>query len=147
MLLSIALLSTAIARAEAPMSKWLVAQVAKNLGKTQAEIRESVTEKNCNGMIAAMEGCHYVKLVAREIRMNAQYGRLEKRLAEAKDREKLAKTQRAWIAFRYATCEYESRSHEGGRLYGMEESGCNSSMTEERIKTLRDYADCEGDDC
>ncbi|NHZ93459.1 DUF1311 domain-containing protein [Massilia sp. CCM 8733] len=147
MLLSIALLGAAQARAEAPMNQWLVAAVAKEMGKPVSEIRNSVAAKTCEGRIGPMEECMSVKLAAREIRMRTQYARAQKRLPHARDRDKLAMAQQAWIIFRGASCDYEARTIDDGRSYGVEESACKSSMTEARINTLRAYAECGSDAC
>lgn len=146
-LLSLALLISTLARAEAPANQWLVAAVAKEMGKTPSEIRKSVAAKKCEGQIGPMEECMSVKLAAREIRMRTQYARAHQRLPDARDRDKLARAQQAWLIFRAASCDYEARMMDDGRSYSVEESACKSSMTEARIATLRAYAECGSDDC
>ncbi|NHZ34251.1 lysozyme inhibitor LprI family protein [Massilia rubra] len=147
MLLLLALLSATPARAEAPMNQWLVSAVAKEMGRTPSQIRKSVTENNCEGRLGATEECLSVKLAAREIQMRTQYARAQKRLPEARDRDKLSRAQQAWIIFRGASCEYEATTTGEARSYGVEERACQSSMTETRIKTLRAYAECGNDNC
>ena len=146
-LLLIALLCATLARAEAPVNQWLVAALAKEMGKPPSEIRKSVAAKNCEGQLGPIEECMAVKLAASEIRMHTQYARAHKRLPEARDRERLARAQQAWIIFRGASCDYEAGTMEDGRSSSLEESACKSSMTEARIHTLRAYAECGSDDC
>lgn len=146
-LLSLALLITTFARAEAPVNQWLVAALAKEMGKPPSEIRKSVAAKKCEGRMGLIEECMSVKLAASEIRMRTQYARAHKRLPAARDRDKLARAQQAWLIFRGASCDYEARTIDEGRSYSLEESACKSSMTQARIATLRAYAECGSDDC
>lgn len=146
-LLSITLLCATLARAETPMSPWLVAEVAKEMGTSPAEVRHSVSGKRCEGQGSAMAQCLAVQLAAREVRMRAQYARAQKRLPAARERDKLAKAQQAWILFRGASCDYEAGAFDDGRLRDMEQSACQVSMTEARIKTLRAYAECGAEHC
>lgn len=146
-LLSIALLSGSAAAVEPSLSTSLIDAVAKKMGKTPAEVRQSISGDKCERKVDNMLGCAIVYLHANEIRMNAQFSRAQIRLPHAKDREKLARAQRAWITFRNASCDYEERAHEGSSLYALKEINCHSMMSEARTSTLREYADCGTDAC
>lgn len=52
--------------------------------------------------------------------------------------EALRTAQRAWIAYRDATCESEAWALRGGSAHPMELSGCMAKLTEDRKDDLED---------
>lgn len=146
-LLSITLLYAAPARADTSMTPWLVAEVAKQMGTSPGHVRHSVSGKRCEGQGSTTAECLSVQLAAREVNMRAHYARAQKRLPAARDRDKLARAQQAWILFRGASCDYQAGAFDDGRLRETAQGACQVSMTEARIKTLRAYAECGADDC
>jgi uncharacterized protein YecT (DUF1311 family) len=63
-----------------------------------------------------------------------------------KTRKLLQATQRAWIAFRDAECDYSTADSEGGSIHPMEVSECLTRLTNDRIKQLTADTSCaEGD--
>ena len=55
------------------------------------------------------------------------------------EKVKLKTAQLAWIKFRDAECDYESAENIGGTIYPLIHSGCLTTMTELRIKQLREH--------
>ena len=72
--------------------------------------------------------------------LNEQY----KRLATCN----LAKSQRAWLAYRDAECLFRvGPRDEGGSMWPMSQAGCLEELTKERSAHLARYLTCqEGDD-
>jgi uncharacterized protein YecT (DUF1311 family) len=70
----------------------------------------------------------------------ATYGRMRKEpgYANMPDTEAiLDKSQRAWVAFRDATCDYHYQIYYGGSLAGVEYLACKGDLTKARLKELR----------
>ena len=54
-------------------------------------------------------------------------------------KQKLIKAQRAWLLYRDAEAEFEADEVRGGTAYSMEYNGARTNLTEERVKTLRQF--------
>jgi uncharacterized protein YecT (DUF1311 family) len=54
-------------------------------------------------------------------------------------KQKLINAQRAWLLFRDAEAEFEADEVRGGTAYPMEHDGVLTNLTEERVKTLRQF--------
>ena len=68
--------------------------------------------------------------------MNRFYKSLMPKLS-AKNRQILLKSERAWIAFRDATCEFESSTESGGTLEFIIDAECRVRQTLYRIEDLK----------
>lgn len=82
--------------------------------------------------------------------LNKVYGKVVGALSDdAHAKDLLKKSQRAWIAFRDAECDFQTVDNEGGTIYPMVYVGCQQSLTEARTKQLQSVLDCsEGNgDC
>lgn len=84
---------------------------------------------------------------AADARLNKTYGEIVKRLSgDAGGRKLLQAAQRAWIVFRAAECNFSTAGSKDGSIYPMLVSGCLRRLTEDRIKQLGTYLNCqEGD--
>jgi len=69
-------------------------------------------------------------------RLNKVYGKLLSFPLDAADQKKLRRAQRAWIAFRDAEAEYESKGAEGGSMSTLVYYSTAARLTEQRIKDL-----------
>lgn len=69
--------------------------------------------------------------------LNKVYRELTKE-AGATERAKLRAAQLAWIKFRDAHCDFKSVGNKGGSIYPMVFSFCLASVTNERVKQLRE---------
>lgn len=58
----------------------------------------------------------------------------------------LTATQRAWIAFRDAECDFASSSVAGGSVHPMIRAGCIETLTLARSEDFRQYLACEEGD-
>jgi uncharacterized protein YecT (DUF1311 family) len=59
----------------------------------------------------------------------------------------LRKSQKAWLIYRDATCEYESQGVEGGSLHGAYTLECMKNLTAERVQNLEEYVKCTSAGC
>ena len=63
-----------------------------------------------------------------------------------KQRELFQRSQKAWIAYRTAACDFESSAVQGGSAYGMVKWQCAARMTRARVVELTAMGNCpEGD--
>ena len=58
-------------------------------------------------------------------------------------KDRLKRTQLAWLVWRDATCDFESAGVAGGQAQGRVLSDCLSRLTRERAQALRDRAACK----
>ena len=82
--------------------------------------------------------------------MNKVYKGIEGRLKDDADTTKLlVATQRAWIAFRDAECNFQTSNVRTGTVYPFVNSSCHEGLTQSRTEDLKGYLQCtEGDlDC
>lgn len=84
---------------------------------------------------------------AADQKLNQTYGRIIKRLSGDRETIKLLQSsQRAWIAFRDAECDFRTSASRDGSIHPMEAALCLRDLTEERTKALDAYLRCgEGD--
>ena len=61
-------------------------------------------------------------------------------------KDRLKRTQLAWLVLRDASCEFESGGVTGGPAQGRVLSDCLSRLTRERAQALRDQAACKAGD-
>ncbi|MGV1964164.1 lysozyme inhibitor LprI family protein [Agrobacterium sp. 22-222-1] len=97
-----------------------------------------------------MNICAADALKKSDAEMNKVYKEIERRLKDDADTTKfLVATQKAWIAFRDAECDFTSSTVKGGTAYPFINSSCHDEMTQSRTETLKGYLKCnDGDlDC
>lgn len=74
---------------------------------------------------------------------------LFKQLLEARrgrpQQQLLLKAQRAWLAFRDASCAFEASGYLGGSEASVDATTCARAATEARNAQLRSYASCSAD--
>lgn len=80
-------------------------------------------------------------------KLNKAYGKVRNLLgADAEARKLLQVSQRAWIAFRDAECEFATIDTAGGSTRPLIHAQCLQAMTETRTAQLDAYLNCqEGD--
>lgn len=94
-----------------------------------------------------MNICADADYKAADAHLNQTYGRIVKRLSGDRETTKLLQgSQRAWIAFRDAECDFRTSASRDGSIHPMEVGLCLRDLTEERTKALNAYLHCgEGD--
>jgi uncharacterized protein YecT (DUF1311 family) len=96
---------------------------------------------------ADMNECADISYKASNATLNKLYAQIQQRLKDDPDTRKLLlATQRAWIAYRDAECNFAASATSGGSAYPMIAELCLDGMTQKRIGDLKSYLDCkEGD--
>lgn len=77
--------------------------------------------------------------------LDATYGRLAGKLDDGA-RAALKKAELAWIAFRDATCDFETTANAGGSMRPMVIAACRAKEGKAREMVLKRYLACEGKD-
>jgi len=62
-------------------------------------------------------------------------------------KDKLRKSQSAWISYRDSACDYETMPVREGSLAGWVKNLCLADLTEERILRLKGYRNCTSSGC
>jgi len=94
-----------------------------------------------------MNQCASDELVKIDKLLNGTYKKIEQRLADDPDTKKLLiSSQRAWIKFRDAECDFAASGTAGGSIYPMMVVMCRTQLTSERNNQLSDYLRCEEGD-
>ena len=92
-----------------------------------------------------MNDCAYEDFLA----ANAGYAESNKSVSgklSGKQRDLFRRAQTSWIAYRTATCAFESSAPLGGSAQGMVNWQCAARMTRERVAELAKLGNCpEGD--
>jgi len=94
-----------------------------------------------------MSMCGYYHWVGADIQLNRSYNNLLNKLGTKAAKNKLINAQRAWLAFRDATCKYESDGMSSGTGESVLYNGCLATVTEERNLKLMEYLKCEDTGC
>ncbi|MFD1197482.1 lysozyme inhibitor LprI family protein [Brucella gallinifaecis] len=94
-----------------------------------------------------MTKCANDELSKADKQLNTNYKEIEKRLADDDEAKRLLVTsQRAWVKFRDAECNFSSSATVGGSIHPMMLASCRAQLTEDRNKQFMNYLNCaEGD--
>ena len=89
--------------------------------------------------------CAYEEFLVATEAYAASYKTLAESLAQ-KPRNRLRRTQKAWIAYRTAACDFKSNASQGGSVQDMVKWRCATRMTRARTEELTKLTNCpEGD--
>ncbi|MGI8389177.1 lysozyme inhibitor LprI family protein [Brucella anthropi] len=109
----------------------------------------TLASTNCNDAEdqATMNKCANDDFNHSDKLLNANYRKIEHRLADDQDAMKLlVQSQRAWVKFRDAECNFSAHGTVGGSMHPMMVSMCRAELTKDRNKQLADYLKCEEGD-
>ena len=124
----------------------VVRALSQSSSLSAQEIRENYNACD-SGLTRSMTICAAYKNRAEDLRLNEIYREVLKNVKGTTAEQKLIKAQRAWLAFRAATCDYESVGWTGGSGHGMIELSCLATITRDRVKQLEEYAQCKQPTC
>jgi uncharacterized protein YecT (DUF1311 family) len=94
---------------------------------------------------AAMNACSNQVAKKSDAALNRAYGDVKSRLGPA-GQLRLRDAQRAWLAFRYKECMFESSGPDGGSVAPMVADNCFTFLTDQRTHALAGFKVCtEGD--
>jgi len=97
---------------------------------------------------ATLDQCAGQEFQAADKQLNDAYKQINDRLKDdAETRKLLVAAQRAWVAFRDAECQFQGGPTDmAGSVYPMVVSSCKASLTNQRLKDLQGYLNCEEGD-
>jgi len=91
--------------------------------------------------------CAQEELGTADEALNAAWKQVTAQLADSPDiRKLLTKSQKHWIAFRDAECDFRAATTIGGTIHPMLVAQCLTHLTEARTVQLSDYLRCEEGD-
>jgi uncharacterized protein YecT (DUF1311 family) len=94
-----------------------------------------------------LDVCADQEFKAADAELNSTYTEIEKRLREYPDGAKrLIATEKAWIGFRDAECDFQTFWSRQGSIYPLLVSECFTTMTKQRTEQLKVYLHCEDGD-
>jgi uncharacterized protein YecT (DUF1311 family) len=97
---------------------------------------------------ATMNECAGKSFTEADKKLNDAYKQIEGRLKDdAASKKLLVDAQRAWVAFRDAECNFQGGPPDmAGTIYPMVIAECKQAVTDDRLKDLQGYLNCqEGD--
>ena len=89
-----------------------------------------------------MDFCAGKNFQASDKKLNDTYRDVMTALGDKNYQAKLKAAQRAWIAYRDTECTFEVAENEGGSIYPMVYSLCETKLTDARTKELQSYLAC-----
>jgi len=93
--------------------------------------------RESSGEMPSLE-CAQIDLVRNDAQLNQYYKKLISALeTEPGRKDLLRQSQRAWIAFRDAHCEYDASAFSGGKMESLVDVICRNSMTTTRNKQFK----------
>lgn len=117
--------------------------IAVVAGPTSAKAEEC---DNVQGQ-ADLNECYGKAFKASDAELNKLYKEIVARLKDDPDTAKLlVTTQRAWVAFRDAECNFQASAVSGGTAAPMIHSMCLDGQTKSRIEDFKTYLNCEEGD-
>lgn len=96
---------------------------------------------------ATMNACAGKDFDKADKALNDAYKQINARLKDdAATKKLLVDAQKSWVAFRDSECTFQSSASAAGSIYPMLVAGCRTGLTNDRVKQLKAYLDCqEGD--
>ena len=125
----------------------LAATLAPNASAQKAQASQAIPATDCANATtqARMNECAYEDFLAATAGYAASYKTLSDRMS-ATQKDQFRRTQKLWIQYRTAACNFESSGVAGGSARPMVKSQCDARMTRARTAELAALANCkEGD--
>ena len=95
-----------------------------------------------------MNICAYQSYKKADDQLNRLYQTKMAALHENSSKQRLKDAQKAWIAFRDASCVYEiGPREESGSIWPLLQNGCLEAFTTRRVSELKTYVACTEDGC
>jgi uncharacterized protein YecT (DUF1311 family) len=96
---------------------------------------------------ADLNECYGKAFKTSDAELNKLYKEITARLKDDADKTRLlVATQRAWVAFRDAECDFQASAVSGGSAAPMIRSMCLDGQTTRRIEDFKAYLNCEEGD-
>ena len=133
------------AMADESLDPRVVAEAARQMQLTEAEVRELALHGCDSASTYDMGGCSSYWFIAEDFTMNELFKQLMAGRKGKPQQKLLLSAQRSWLAFRDASCAFEASGYLGGTLAKVENLQCMTKTTESRNAQLREYASCSAD--
>lgn len=133
------------ARAAEPDER-VVQALSQSSSLSAQEIRENYNACD-SGVTRSMTICAAYENRIEDLRLNEIYREVLKNVKGTGAEKKLIKAQRTWLAFRGASCKFESDGWTGGSGHGMIKLSCLTTITRDRVRQLEMYAQCKQPTC
>lgn len=127
-ILSAATLSTAILSTALVVSPSL----AQDEGFKNIDCKKAKTQLEMNY-------CGYQDFKAADAELNRVYQQLRSKYKGSPQDRQLVDAQLAWIKFRDTDCKFSADRFKGGSIAPLIYSGCQSGLTKERTRSLKNY--------
>lgn len=122
----------------AAMSLGAMAQTAQGAPAPETDCASAATQ-------ARMNECAHEDFLAATAAYAASYKAISEKLGP-RQKDQFRRTQKLWIGYRTAACNFESSGVAGGSAQAMVKSRCDARMTRTRTAELDVLANCkEGD--
>jgi uncharacterized protein YecT (DUF1311 family) len=108
-----------------------VKETARRTMSTEAEVREAVPAGCESGIGSLMNLCAEYHYIVDDVRLNDAYKDLLARVRGTRSGELLVLSQRAWIAYRDSTCDFERE-----RSSTLDSISCRQQITVDRTRWL-----------
>jgi uncharacterized protein YecT (DUF1311 family) len=108
-----------------------VKETARRTMSTEAEVREAVPAGCESGIGSLMNLCAEYHYIVDDVRLNDAYKDLHAKLRGTRSGELLVLSQRAWIAYRDSTCDFERE-----RSAVLDSISCKQEITIDRTRWL-----------
>lgn len=96
---------------------------------------------------ATLNQCADASFKKSDKKLNDLYKKIETRLKDDADTKKLlVQSQRDWIKFRDAECDFQTAGAAGGSMMPMLVAQCRDDLTQTRVKNFEGYLNCEEGD-
>lgn len=118
---------------------------SQNSGYDEQQIRNEIA-KGCDEA-GDMALCAWYNYFRADVRLNDSYSKAMRWLEEPAAKDALRDAQRAWIAYREASCRFETVAWDGGSFRRVAIASCWEGMTKQRTKELKAVLTCKGEDC
>jgi uncharacterized protein YecT (DUF1311 family) len=135
-LLALVALSIISSGAIADLDETVVREMARQTNLSPADIRENYNACD-SGVTLRMKICGSYHYFVEDVRLNRLYQEALASARKAGSGASLIKSQRAWLAYREATCAYEGEINaRGGSAEGLYVLSCDEELTKERANWI-----------
>ena len=121
----------------------LIREIAKREKVSVDDVQKSLNEGCSSGNTALMNECAKYHYIGADIQLNRTYKELLNKFKNSDSKKLLVNMQKTWIAFRDATCEYETASWGYGTGRHAVYTSCLQTEAEARTKILNEYLKCD----
>lgn len=121
-----------------------VLETAKRMNWSVESVKRHYITGCDSGRPSEMAICGAYGSVKADLKLNQVYAQLLSEIGTKTAKAKLISAQRAWIAFKDRTCDFETDGYKKGRDFSPVAFSCQETYASERTKHLENYLGCDG---